>query len=183
MVIADQVTKHWALSALADGRTIDLVWTLRFNLVFNQGMAFGQGRGLGPVIGVVAIVVVVALLVSFRRGGSSLGGVGVGLVVGGALGNVVDRLFRNDAWFRGAVVDFIDLQWFPVFNIADMAINIGAGLLILGAVIGARREAAAEPDLEAEPVVEIEPTGESEPADGADRSSAERGATDDGAAS
>lgn len=101
-------------------------------------MAFGQGRGLGPVIGVVAIGVVVALLVSLRRGSSSLGGVGVGLVIGGALGNVVDRLFRGDAWFRGAVVDFIDLQWFPVFNIADIAINVGAGLLILGAIMGAR---------------------------------------------
>ncbi len=142
VVAADQLTKHWALNALVD-RDIDLFWTLRFNLVFNQGMAFSQADGLGPIIGVVALVVVVGLLVSLRRGAGSLGAVGVGLVVGGALGNVIDRLFRGEAWFRGAVVDFIDFQWFPVFNIADMAINVGAGLLILGSIRTSRREAAA----------------------------------------
>jgi signal peptidase II len=139
VVITDQLTKQWALAALDDG-PIDLVWTLRFNLVFNRGMAFGQGDGLGPVIGVVALVVVVALLVSLRRGSGTLGAVGVGLVVGGAIGNVIDRLFRSPGWLRGAVVDFIDFQWFPVFNVADMAINIGAGLLILGSILAARRE-------------------------------------------
>ena len=135
----DQASKQWALWALADG-PIDVVWTLRFNLLFNTGMAFGQGQGFGPIIGVVALVVVVALLVSLRRGAGTVGAVGVGLVVGGALGNVIDRLFRSPGWFRGAVVDFIDFQWFPVFNVADMAINVGAGLLILGAVLTARRE-------------------------------------------
>jgi signal peptidase II len=139
VVITDQLTKQWALAAL-DDRPIDLVWTLRLNLVFNRGMAFGQGEGLGPVIGVVALVVVVALLVSLRRGTGTLGAVGVGLVVGGAIGNVIDRLFRSPGWLRGAVVDFIDFQWFPVFNVADMAINIGAGLLILGSILAARRE-------------------------------------------
>jgi signal peptidase II len=83
---------------------------------------------------------VVALLVSLRRGSGTLGAVGVGLVVGGAIGNVIDRLFRSPGWLRGAVVDFIDFQWFPVFNVADMAINIGAGLLILGSILAARRE-------------------------------------------
>jgi signal peptidase II len=143
VVITDQLTKQWALAAL-DDRPIDLVWTLRLNLVFNRGMAFGQGEGLGPVIGVVALVVVVALLVSLRRGTGTLGAVGVGLVVGGAIGNVIDRLFRSPGWLRGAVVDFIDFQWFPVFNVADMAINIGAGLLILGSILAARREAVEE---------------------------------------
>jgi signal peptidase II len=139
VVITDQFTKQWALVALDDG-PIDVVWTLRFNLVFNRGMAFSQGEGLGPIIGVVALGVVVALLVSLRRGTGTLGAVGVGLVVGGALGNVIDRLFRSPGWLRGAVVDFIDFQWFPVFNVADMAINVGAGLLILGSIMAARRE-------------------------------------------
>jgi signal peptidase II len=139
IVLVDQITKQWALSALADG-PIDVIWTLRFNLVFNRGMAFSQAEGLGPLIGVVALVVVVILLVSLRKGAGSWGTVGVGLVVGGAVGNIIDRLFRDDGWFRGAVVDFIDFQWFPVFNVADMAINFGAGALIVGAFLGARRE-------------------------------------------
>lgn len=56
------------------------------------------------------------------------------LVAAGAAGNVIDRLFRGDAWFRGSVVDFIDLQWWPVFNVADSAITVGGVLVILGAL-------------------------------------------------
>ena len=144
VVVLDQLTKQWALEAL-DDRDIDVVWTLRFNLVFNRGMAFSQGEGLGPIIGIVALAVIVALLVSLRRGAGRLGTIGVGLVVGGALGNVIDRLFRSPGWFRGSVVDFIDLQWFPVFNVADMAINVGGALLILGSIIHSRRPPAAAP--------------------------------------
>ena len=140
VVVVDQLTKQWALEVL-DDRDIDLIWTLRLNLVFNQGMAFSQGEGLGPIIGVVALVVVVGLLLSLRKGAGTLGTIGVGLVVGGAVGNLLDRLFRDEGWFRGAVVDFVDFQWFPVFNVADVAINVGAGLLILGSVLNARREA------------------------------------------
>jgi signal peptidase II len=144
VVVVDQLTKQWALSAL-DDRNIDLFWTLRLNLVLNSGMAFGQADGWGPVIGVVAIGVIVVLLVSLRSGSGWLGTIGVGLVVGGAVGNLLDRLFRGDGWLRGPVVDFVDFQWFPVFNVADIAINVGAGLLILGAVLSDRRRRALEP--------------------------------------
>lgn len=139
VVAVDQLTKHWALNALRDG-PIDVVWTLRFNLVFNRGMAFSQAEGFGPLIGVVALVIIAVLLVSLRRGSTSLGTVGVGLVVGGAAGNVIDRVARSPGWFRGAVVDFIDFQWFPVFNVADAAINVGAAALIIGALWRARSE-------------------------------------------
>ncbi|MEM8618363.1 MAG: signal peptidase II [Actinomycetota bacterium] len=139
VVVVDQLTKEWALNELSDGRTIHVVWTLQFNLAFNSGMAFGRGQGLGPVIGVVATLVIVWLLLTLRNESSRLSAIGMGLLIGGAAGNLIDRLFRGDAWFRGAVVDFIDFQWFPIFNIADMAINIGAGLLILGSVLQARR--------------------------------------------
>jgi signal peptidase II len=138
IVVLDQLTKAWAVSAL-DDRDIDLFWTLRFHLTRNSGMAFSRGEGLGPVIGVLALIVVAALLVSLRRQAGAAGTVAVGLVVGGAAGNVVDRLFRSPGWLRGAVVDFIDLQWWPIFNVADMAISCGGLLLILGSFSAARR--------------------------------------------
>ena len=95
-VAFDQITKHWALNSLADGHVVHVVWTLQFNLAFNGGMAFGRGQGWGPVIGVVATVVVVGLLVSMRQGSGRLSTVAVGLIVGGAVGNIVDRLLRED---------------------------------------------------------------------------------------
>lgn len=125
----DQITKHWAVSSLNDGRIIDVIGSLRFNLSFNRGMAFSQGTGMGPFIGVLGILVVLYLLIGMRKSSLS-GAVFVGLVAGGAAGNIVDRLFRGEAWLRGAVVDFIDLQWWPVFNIADAAICIGGALLV-----------------------------------------------------
>ena len=66
-----------------------------------------------------------------RRSATGVAAVAAGMIVGGAIGNLIDRLFRGEAWLRGAVVDFIDLQWFPIFNIADSAISIGAVLMIL----------------------------------------------------
>ena len=97
VIALDQLTKWWALERLSppDG-PIDVIWTLRFNLTFNSGMAFSQGRGLGPIIGTLALVVVVVLVVSVGRGTSTLGAVAIGLVVGGAVGNLSDRLFRSD---------------------------------------------------------------------------------------
>ena len=139
IIAADQATKHWAVTGLGNDRVIDLFWTLRFNLAFNSGMAFSRGKGLGPLIAVVATAVIVWLLISLRTESSRLSSIGMGLVIGGAAGNLVDRLFRGDAWLRGAVVDFIDFQWFPIFNIADIAINVGAGVLILNSVLASRK--------------------------------------------
>ncbi len=138
VLIADQLSKHWALSALSSG-PIDIFWTLRLRLVFNPGMAFSQGQNLGPLIAVVSIFVIAALLVSVAKGSGFGPPMVIGLVVGGAAGNLADRLFRGEAWLRGKVVDFIDFQWFPVFNIADTAINIGVILLLIGVVLNSAR--------------------------------------------
>lgn len=143
VVVADQITKHWALNALADGHTIDIVGSLRFNLAFNTGMAFAKGQGIGPVIAVVGVLVVVYLLVGLRRN-TTPGALFVGLVAGGALGNIIDRLFRGEAWLQGAVVDFIDLQWWPIFNVADAAIVLGAGALVIASLMPEKPSADAE---------------------------------------
>lgn len=126
----DQGTKHWAVTQLDDGRVVHVVWTLQFNLAFNSGMAFGRGQGWGPIIGVITLLVVVGLVLSIRRHDDTRVSVGVGLVVAGAVGNIVDRLFRGDGWLHGSVVDFIDFQWFPIFNVADIAVNVGGALLV-----------------------------------------------------
>jgi len=131
IVLLDQVSKAWALRDLADGRIIHVIWTMQFNLTFNRGMAFSRGTGIGPIIGVIGLVVVALLLLSLRRADNTLTRVATGLIIGGAVGNILDRLFRGSGWMRGAVIDFIDFQWWPVFNVADMAIMIGAATMMV----------------------------------------------------
>ena len=134
VVALDQATKWWALVALDGGRSIDLIGTLRMRLVFNRGAAFGLGSRFAPLLAILAVVVVVVLV---REGGALQGRAArfsLGLVLGGALGNLSDRLFRDGGGFLGgAVVDFVDLQWWPVFNVADTAITVGAALLAVAA--------------------------------------------------
>lgn len=133
----DQASKQWALSALAQG-PIDIFWTLRFRLVFNPGMAFSQGQSLGPLIGFLTIIVIAVLVVSLLRGARWGPPIALGVLLGGAAGNLTDRLLRGRGWLRGEVVDFIDFQWFPVFNVADMAINVAVVLVLIEAFRGSR---------------------------------------------
>lgn len=149
VVAADQLTKWWAESRLSpagcsvpDG-CIELVGSLRLRLVENPGSAFGMGTGAGPLLGVVAGVMTVVLLVASRRAGRGVAAA-LGLVAGGAAGNLVDRLARaEDGPLSGRVVDFVDLQWWPVFNVADSAIVAGVLVLVLASLVpppGARDE-------------------------------------------
>ncbi len=134
IVASDQLTKQWALNRLSDNRVIDLVGSLRFKLAFNKGMAFSQATGAGPIIGALGFVVVIVIVVWLRRSAQGAAAIAAGLIVGGAIGNLADRLLRGDAWLRGAVVDFIDVQWWPVFNVADAAISIGAVLMVVASL-------------------------------------------------
>lgn len=144
----DQLSKSWAVDRLSEGRTIDLIGSLRFNLAFNSGAAFSQGTGSGPIIALIAVVVVVALLWTGRSSTSRTSAVAVGLVVGGAVGNLSDRLLRDGpgGFFGGAVVDFVDLQWWPIFNVADSAIVIGGILLVLSAGLFGKDDGDAPAD-------------------------------------
>jgi len=144
VVLLDQLTKDWAISNLADGHTPHVIWTLQWNLSFNSGMAFSKGQGIGPIIGLLAVVVVVVIGLSVRHSNSRTLDVAAGLVMGGALGNLVDRLFRGDGWLHGSVIDFIDFQWFPIFNLADVGVNVGGGLFVLWSLLSRESKAAAK---------------------------------------
>jgi signal peptidase II len=98
---------------------------------------------LGRLIGLLAIGVAVWLWLSLRKTSTTIGLVGTAMLIGGAIGNVIDRLFRGDAWLKGSVVDFIDLQWFPVFNVADSSVTIGAMLLIYSSIVASRIKTAS----------------------------------------
>ncbi len=131
VLVLDQVTKWWALEVLT-GRTIDVVWTLRLRLVHNTGAAFGRGEGWGPLVGLLALCVVVFLVKLATSSDDGPSQIVVGAVVGGALGNLSDRVFRADQGIlSGAVVDFVDFQWWPVFNLADAAIVVGGVVVVL----------------------------------------------------
>ena len=132
VLVVDQLTKWWALQALDDGRVIDIVWTLRLRLVYNTGAAFSRFDGMGPVIGVVAVVITVILLWRGRLASDSRVSFSLGSIAGGAMGNFADRLGRDgDGFLGGPVVDFIDVQWWPVWNVADMGIVVGGVALVL----------------------------------------------------
>lgn len=135
VLVVDQAVKAWILEGLdlPLRLSVDLVWPLRLTMVWNEGVSFGflQARHDLARWGLTAFALVVALALAAwaRRADRRLLGVALGLIIGGAVGNAIDR-----ARF-GAVVDFIDvsaLGFFPwVFNVADAAITIGVLLMLL----------------------------------------------------
>ena len=135
VAVTDHLTKWWAINALDDSNVIELVWTLQFRLVFNTGIAFGGLSGLGPWNGLLTVLVVAFLLTSKRLAPDRFSVVAIGIVTGGAIGNLIDRIFRySDGFLSGAVVDFIDVQFWPVWNVADMAVVIGVAAIALRAL-------------------------------------------------
>jgi signal peptidase II len=135
VLVADQLTKWWALSTLETGERVPLVGDLLgLRLVFNPGAAFSIATGMTWVLTIVVVVVVVVILRAVRRIGSRGWAVALGLLLGGALGNLGDRLLRDPGFAQGHVVDMIDYGVF-VGNVADIAIVAAA---ILVALLGLR---------------------------------------------
>ncbi len=139
VAVIDQVTKRWADNRLVAGpctptgdECIDLFWTARFHLHYNPGAAFSTGRELGPLFGVLAIIMTVVLLNLARKRVDRLGPILLGAIAGGAVGNLVDRVTRaEDGPLSGSVIDFIDFQWWPIFNVADAAVVVGVIVFIV----------------------------------------------------
>jgi signal peptidase II len=131
-LVADLVTKTVAVERLSSRDPVPVVdGVLTLRLVRNPGAAFGLAQGATVVFTVVALVVVLVILRAARRLRSRGWAVGFGLVLGGALGNLTDRLFRAPGPLRGHVVDFLELPHWPVFNLADSAIVTGGALIVV----------------------------------------------------
>jgi signal peptidase II len=131
IVVVDQLTKAWAVAALADGPINVIGSDIRFELTRNSGAAFSGFQGYTPILAVLAIAITVVIARAARKATDAWILVGLTLVLGGALGNLVDRVFRSPAFLRGHVVDFVALGAFPVFNVADSCITIGAVILVV----------------------------------------------------
>ena len=138
VLVADQLTKSWAVSRLSnDLDGIHIVGSLHLRLAFNSGMAFSRGEGKGKIIGAIALGIVVAMVWFARSVHDTLSRVAIGLVIGGALGNLSDRVFRAGVgglpkgFLGGRVVDFVYLGWWPTFNVADSCVVVGGILLAI----------------------------------------------------
>ncbi len=132
----DRVTKVLAEEHLQGRLPVEIVpGVLELRFTTNPGGAFGLFGGAAWLFVLASVVVIVAVVISSRRLPSGLGAAALGLVLGGALGNLTDRVIRGPA-LSGEVVDFIDFQVWPVFNLADSAIVVGAALLLLSSFRG-----------------------------------------------
>ncbi|HEX2236547.1 MAG TPA: signal peptidase II [Actinomycetota bacterium] len=139
VAVVDQVTKELALRSLRDG-AIDLFGgAVTLRLTYNSGGAFGLLQGL-PGLFLLATLVIAGLILVWARGVEERGSaVALGMILGGGLGNAADRIARD---LGGRVVDFVDLHFWPVFNVADSAIVVGVCLVLL---LGARRRPSPRP--------------------------------------
>jgi signal peptidase II len=130
-VVADQLTKWLAVAQLEGEPSVGLLPTLQFTLHYNTGFSFGTGQGAGRLIGLVVIAMTLYLANMIRREIDPRRSLLLAIVLSGALGNLIDRIVRaEDGLLSGAVVDFIDVTWFAIFNVAD--IFVVCGVIVFG---------------------------------------------------
>ncbi|MFB9314910.1 signal peptidase II [Nocardioides plantarum] len=155
----DQVSKLVAVDRLEGRSDVRVVGDLlQLHLTYNPGAAFSTGTGLTPLITVVAILAALAVLYYARRIGSATWAVALGLLLAGITGNLTDRLLREPGPMRGHVVDFLQLPHWPVFNVADICINVAAGLIVVQAVRGIGLDGTRADDRTEDDRTEDDPT-------------------------
>lgn len=142
VVILDLVTKIIAVATLTPGVSERVLGGLvYFSLIRNPGAAFSLATGMTWVLAVVATIVVAVIIRMAPKLRSTPWAVCLGLVLGGAVGNLIDRVFRSPGFMQGHVVDFVsvfgpDAEYFPIFNVADSAITVGGITLVVIALLG-----------------------------------------------
>ncbi|WP_063745952.1 signal peptidase II [Kribbella catacumbae] len=133
----DQLTKVLALQHLTPGEPVNVIGSLlKFNLIRNPGAAFSLGSDFTPVISAIQIIVAIGVVWLSRKLGSIGWAVAFGLLFGGAVGNITDRIFREPSPFHGHVVDFLQTPHWAIFNVADMAVTSAAALLVIQTLRG-----------------------------------------------
>ncbi len=139
--LTDRLTKMWAERALFGRPPVTVIpGVVQLTYTTNSGGAFGLGQSAPWLFAGATVVVAATIVAASLRLRHSATAVALGLILGGGIGNLTDRALRGDGVLSGPVVDFIDFQVWPVFNLADSAIVVGALLLL---VIGLRREREA----------------------------------------
>ena len=132
VLVSDILTKVAAVANLPAGHPVSIVGeTITLTLVRNSGAAFSMATGYTWVLTVIATLVVISIGWMGRRLMSPWWALGLGMILGGALGNLIDRFFRAPGPLRGHVVDFLSIGWWPVFNVADSAV-VGGAILLVG---------------------------------------------------
>jgi signal peptidase II len=140
----DQASKDWALGRLTNGRTIDVLPTVEFDLAFNSGFSFSTGSGQGNLVGLLVIALCVFIAFQIWSEERPVRSFLYAAILGGALGNLLDRIFRGDDGFlSGEVIDFIDVTWYAVFNIADAFVVVGCVLFVIDELLFQRKAKAA----------------------------------------
>ena len=144
-LVADQLSKAWAVASLEGRPPIRVIpGVLSLTFTANSGGAFGLGRSAPWIFAGATLIVSTAIVIASFRPMTRVTAVALGLILGGALGNLTDRISRGSG-LRGQVTDFIDVHIWPVFNLADSAIVIGALVLAFASLV--REEPAeARPD-------------------------------------
>ncbi|EYR64798.1 signal peptidase (SPase) II [Actinotalea ferrariae CF5-4] len=174
VLVVDQLTKVWAVATFREGERVPLVGDLLgLTLLYNPGAALSLATGMTWVFTLAAIGVSIVVVRIATRLGSRTWAVALGLLLGGAVGNLIDRLVREPGFAVGHVVDFIAYGDLFVGNVADIAIVAAAGLIILlslrGVAVDGTREGAGGSDVEPAPggadagAVVGEPAGPGEP--------------------
>ena len=137
ILLFDLVTKILVVHFVKPGNPIEIAGdVVALRLVRNPGAAFSMATGMTWLLTVVAVAVVIGVIKIGRTLRSPWWALGLGLVLGGALGNLIDRFFRAPGPFQGHVVDFVSVGWWPVFNVADSSIVCGAILLVALSLFG-----------------------------------------------
>ena len=137
VLVLDIVTKVLAVNLLTPGQPVSIIGdTVTWTLVRNSGAAFSMATGYTWVLTLVATGVVFGIIWMGRRLVSPWWAIGLGMILGGAMGNLVDRFFRSPGPLRGHVVDFLSIGWWPVFNVADPSVVGGAILLVVLSLFG-----------------------------------------------
>ncbi len=145
IIVIDQITKIIAVATLEKRENLILIPALlgdsvgpilQFNFIRNPGAAFGFGTNATLIFTILAFVISIIIWKTGKKVENRVWAICFGSLLGGAIGNLIDRIFRSPGVFRGAVVDFVQIPYWAIFNVADMAVSISATIIAVMTLLG-----------------------------------------------